>query len=142
MGRGNGSLPVALAIGTVLNLDPKGTVRIVNGLRIAVFPTFVLIFLLDCITPLGIAVPVLYAVPVLMSSLTVDHEWAFGAGLLATALTYLGYSYSPPGGNADEGTINRLIASVLIWACVLFGWFLRYVRQEIQMFYQENKRTN
>jgi hypothetical protein len=46
-----------------------------------------------------------------------------------------------PGDNADEGTINRLIASVLIWACVLLGWLLGYVRQEIQRFYQEKKRT-
>ena len=108
-------------------------------MRLAIIPIFVVVFLLDWVTPLGITVPVLYVVPVLMTALTASLEWSFGAALIATIITYYGYVYSPSGGNADEGTTNRLIASVLIWGCVLLGWLLGYVREEIQRFYKENK---
>ncbi|WP_447985722.1 hypothetical protein [Nitrospira sp. Nam74] len=116
--------------------------RIIKGMRLGIIPIFVLVFVLDCVTPLGIAVPVLYVVPVLMTALTASLEWSFGAALIATIVTYCGYLYSPSGGNVDEGTTNRLIASVLIWACVLLGWLLGYVREEIQRFYNENNQTD
>jgi hypothetical protein len=130
------------AVGVLLDVDPKRIVRIIRGMRLAIIPMFVLVFVLDWVTPLGIAVPVLYAVPVLMTALTASLEWSFGAAFIATIITYYGYVHSPSGGNADEGITNRLIASVVIWACVLLGWLLGYIRQEIQRFYQEHIRTD
>jgi K+-sensing histidine kinase KdpD len=109
-------------------------------MRSAILPVAVVIFLLDRVTPAGIAVPVLYALPVLMASLTMSLEWSLLSAVVATALTYVGYYLSPPGANLDDATINRLIASVLIWACVLLGWLLRHVREEIQNFYNQSKR--
>ncbi len=55
----------------------------------------------------------LYAVPVLITSLCVSIEWSFAGAVLATVLTYMGYYVSPPGGHAEEGYVNRLIAAVL-----------------------------
>lgn len=61
------------------------------------------------------------------------------AAVLANALTYIGYSVSPPGGDIEAGYINRLIASVLVWAAVSIGWLLRNIRDAIQAFYTEHK---
>ena len=105
-------------------------------MRSAILPLTLVIFLLDRMTPAGIAVPMLYALPVLMASLTMSLEWSLLSAVVATALTFVGYFISPPGAHMDDATINRLIASVLIWACVLLGWLLRHVRQEIQNFYK------
>ena|GEM_PF-3588576 len=131
---------LALTIGVLLEVDPKRVVRVIRGMRSAILPVAVVIFLLDRVTPAGIAVPVLYALPVLMASLTMSLEWSLLSAVVATALTYVGYYLSPPGANLDDATINRLIASVLIWACVLLGWLLRHVREEIQNFYNQSKR--
>ena len=131
---------LALTIGVLLEVDPKRVVRVIRGMRSAILPVAVVIFLLDRVTPAGIAVPVLYALPVLMASLTMSLEWSLLSAVVATALTYVGYYLSPPGANLDDATINRLIASVLIWACVLLGWLLRNVREEIQNFYNQSKR--
>ena len=131
---------LALTIGVLLEVDPKWVLRVIRGMRSAILPIAVVIFLLDRLTPAGIAVPVLYALPVLMASLTMSLEWSLLSAVVATALTYVGYYLSPPGANLDDATINRLIASVLIWACVLLGWLLRHVREEIQNFYKQSKR--
>ena len=131
---------LALTIGVLLEVDPKRVLRVIRGMRSAILPIAVVIFLLDRLTPAGIAVPVLYVLPVLMASLTMSLEWSLLSAVVATALTYVGYYLSPPGTNMDDATVNRLIASVLIWACVLFGWLLRYVREEIQNFYNQSKR--
>ena len=131
---------LALTIGVLLEVDPKWVLRVIRGMRSAILPIAVVIFLLDRLTPAGIAVPVLYVLPVLMASLTMSLEWSLLSAVVATALTYVGYYLSPPGANMDDATINRLIASVLIWVCVLLGWLLRYVREEIQNFYKQGKR--
>ena len=130
---------LALTLGVLLEVDPKRVLRVIRGMRRAILPVAVAIFLLDRVTPAGIAVPMLYALPVLMASLTMSLEWSLLSAVVATALTYVGYYLSPPGANIDDATINRLIASVLIWSCVLLGWLLRYVRQEIQNFYKQTK---
>jgi hypothetical protein len=130
---------VALAVGNLLNADPKRIARIVGGMRIAILPMFALIFLLDWVTSAGVVAPALYAVPVLATSLCVSLEWSFASALFASALTYIGYFISQPGGNVEDAYINRLIAAILIWACVLFGWLLGHVRKEIQAFHEQHK---
>ena len=62
-----------------------------------------------------------------------------GAAVLANALTYIGYYLSPAGGAIEAEYINRLIASVLVWAAVIIGWLLRNVREDIQTFYTRYK---
>lgn len=132
---------LALTIAVLLEVNPKRILRVIRGMRSAILPVAVAIFLLDRVTPAGIAIPMLYALPVFMASLTMSLEWSLLSAVVATALTFVGYYLSPPGANLDDATINRLIASVLIWACVLLGWLLRHVRQEIQNFYKQSKRS-
>jgi hypothetical protein len=113
--------------------------RTIRRMRFVILPFFVLILLFDYVVPAGIAVPMLYALPVLMTSLCVSIEWSFASAVLGTVLTYIGYFVSPSGGNVEEAYVNRLIAAVLIWACVLFGWLLGSIRKEIQNFYELHK---
>jgi hypothetical protein len=107
-------------------------------MRIGILALIAVTFVMDCLTPLGIAVPTLYVLPVLLTSFTVGLEWSMAAAVLANALTYIGYYLSPPG-DIEAEYINRLIASVLIWAAVIIGWLLRNVREDIQMFYTQHK---
>jgi K+-sensing histidine kinase KdpD len=130
---------IAVAIGALLNADPKRIVQGISWMRTAIVPLIALTFVVDCLTPLGIAVPMLYVLPVLLTSLTVGVEWSMAAAVLANVLTYVGYYLSPAGGDIDTEYINRLIASVLIWAAVIIGWLLRNVREDIQTFYADDK---
>ena len=130
---------IAVAIGALLNADPKRIVQGISRMRMAIFPLIALTFMVDCLTPLGIAAPVLYVLPTLLTSLTVGMESSMAAAVLANVLTYVGYYLSPAGGDIDAGYLNRLIASVLIWAAVIIGWLLRNIREDIQAFYAEHK---
>ena len=130
---------ITVVIGGLLNADPKRIVQEISRMRIAILPLIALTFVADCLTPLGIAVPMLYVLPVFLASLTVGVEWSMAAAVLANVLTYVGYHVSPAGGDIDAGYLNRLIASVLIWAVVITGWLLRNVREDIQTFYANQK---
>jgi K+-sensing histidine kinase KdpD len=129
---------IAVAIGALLNVDPKRIVQEISRMRILIIPLIALTFVVDCLTPPGIAVPMLYVLPVLLTSLTVRSEWSMAAAVLANILTFIGY-YVSPGGDIEVGYINRLIASVLVWMAVIMGWFLRNVREDIQTFYARHK---
>ena len=130
---------IAVAIAAFFNADPKRIVRGISRMRIATLALIALTFVVDCLTPLGIAVPTLYTLPVLLTSLTVGLEWSMAVAVAANVLTYIGYYLSPAGGDIEAGYINRLIASVLVWAAVIIGWVLRDLRDDIQTFYTKHK---
>jgi hypothetical protein len=88
---------IAVTIGALLNADPKRIVQGISRMRIAIVPLIALTFVVDCFTPLGIAVPMLYVLPVFLASLTVGVEWSMAAAVLANVLTYVGYHVSPGG---------------------------------------------
>ncbi len=74
-----------------------------------------LIFWIDTITPLGIAVPALYIAPILLF-IAAGHYWEpllVAAG--ATILTVIGAFLSPPGGSEQLGTINRPLELMMVW---------------------------
>jgi K+-sensing histidine kinase KdpD len=129
---------VAVGIAAFFNADPKRIVRGIRRMRIAILALIAVTFVMDSLTPPGIAVPTLYVLPVLLTSLTVGFGWSMAAAVLANALTYIGY-YLSPGGHIEAEDINRLIASVLVWAAVIIGWLLRNVREDIQIFYTQHK---
>ena len=130
---------ITVVIGGLLHANPKRIVQEISRMRMAILPLIALTFVVDCLTPLGIAVPMLYVLPVLVTSLTVGVEWSMAAAVLANVLTYVGYYLSLAGADIDAGYLNRLMASVLIWAAVILGWLLRNVREEIQTFYASNR---
>ena len=94
--------------------------------RIGALVVMALIFWADAITPMGVAVPVLYVAPVLLFMLG-GYYWeplvvAAGSTLLIIAGAYL----TPPGGSADAGTINRVLETAVVW--ISAGIIARYRR--------------
>lgn len=122
----------------LLDVDPKRTARrIVWGQRI-ILPSVALIFALDLLAPLGVALPALYAVPVFLGSLLFSLERSFALTVGVTVLTFAGYLYSPPGGDHWVGDVNRIIATLLVWSTLFAGWFLASIRRQIKGFYDEH----
>jgi hypothetical protein len=131
-------LPAGLL--SLLEIDPKRVARVIGRLKMSIFPGMILVFVLDLMTPLGIAIPMFYAAPVFLAGLLMTQEWSAATAFLATVLSYLGSVFTPEGGEAQFGHINRLIAAVLIWLCLLIGWLLSHIQEQIKTFYDEHKR--
>ena len=124
---------------SLLEIDPKRVARVIRRLKLAIAPGMIVVFVLDLMTPLGIAIPMFYAAPVFLAGLLLSLEWSAATAFLATVLSYLGLVLSPEGGDAQFGHINRLIAAVLVWLSLLIGWLLSHIQEQIRTFYDEHK---
>jgi len=74
----------------------------------------VLIFLLDTLTPLGVAVPVLYVLPTLLFVWTGGYREPLVVAAIATVLTAAGFLTSRSG-DPTVGLLNRAIAVAVVW---------------------------
>jgi hypothetical protein len=74
---------IAVAIGALLNVGPQRIVQEISSMRMAIVSLIALTFVVDCLTPLGIAVPMFYVLPVFLTSLTVGVEWSMAGAVLA-----------------------------------------------------------
>ena len=130
---------LAVALLGLLYDDPQRLLKIIKRMRRTILPLAMLVFVIDLFAPLGIAVPVLYVVPVVIAALLWSLEWGAGVALLATLLTYGAYLYGPGGGDLSVAQINRLLAAILIWSGLLIGWILSHLQSEIKEFYERYK---
>ena len=110
-------------------IDPTRSARLVKRSLVA---SIVVIFLLDVLTPLGVALPALYALPIFLASLLCHLEHAFFLAVGVTVLTFLGYLYSPTGTEPLIGDVNRIIATLLTWASLFAGWLLGGIHRAIK----------
>ena len=82
------------------------------------------IFYVDLSLELGVAGGVLYVSLVLVALWARQKRYVWGAAVLGTLLTVLGYWLSPPGGEFWKVLLNRVISLLVIWAtaflCYLF----------------------
>ncbi len=82
------------------------------------------IFYVDLSLELGVAGGVLYISLVLVALWARQKRYVWGAAVLGTLLTILGYLLSPPGGELWKVVLNRIISILAIWAtavlCYLF----------------------
>jgi MFS family permease len=76
------------------------------------------VFALDLALPLGVAVGMLYAVPVLVTLWFPRRRYTILGALTATLLILLGLFLSPPGGELWMALFNRA-ASLLIWSTAI-----------------------
>ncbi len=88
----------------------------------------VAIFILDLLTPMGVAIPMLYSGLVLLGLWSPHPTFAFVAATMATILSVLGTIISPSGGVVWIGLTNRLMALLIIW--VTAALVFRYKRAE------------
>ena len=72
------------------------------------------IFFVDMYIELGVATGVLYIALVLVALWARQKRYVWGAAVLGTILTVLGYWLSPPGGEFWRVAINRILSIVLI----------------------------
>ena len=79
-----------------------------------------MVFLLDVLTPLGIALWALYVLPLGFTRRSaIDHLIFIAAGA-CTALIMLDYVYSPPGVSLEVGIVNRMVGVLMVWISVFF----------------------
>jgi len=82
------------------------------------------IFFVDLSLELGVAGGVLYVILVLVALWARQKRYIWGAAMLGTILTVLGYWLSPPGGEVWKVMVNRIISILVIWGtaflCYLF----------------------
>lgn len=82
--------------------------------------TIAVVFVLDLLTPLGIAIWILYVVPLGLT------RWASRSHLpiiiagICTVLVILGYFYSPPGSSPEFAIANRSLGVMNLWGLAVF----------------------
>jgi len=89
--------------------------------RVAMVAMAAGVFLLDRVTPTGVAIPILYAavVPIALWS---RHDWdLLVVAIMCTALTGLGFVFSPPDTAMRVALANRAIAVAAIWAATILA---------------------
>lgn len=88
------------------------------------------VFALDILTPLGVAVSVLYVAPVLMSLWSPQQRYTLIVASAASVLTVLDIFMSQPGGIAWMAFANRALALFAIWVTAILA--LRYKQQRVE----------
>ena len=78
------------------------------------------VFVLDLLTPLGIAIWALYVLPLGLSRWFSFRQMTWVVAGTCTALIILGYFYSPPGASFDVAVINRSLGVVVVWIAAFF----------------------
>jgi hypothetical protein len=85
----------------------------------------VMVFALDLLTPLGLVIWTLYAIPLgLASWCSMRCLLPITAGV-CSVLVILGYFYSPPGVSYEYVVINRSLGMVMLWSVTFFLWAKR-----------------
>jgi PAS domain S-box-containing protein len=90
------------------------------------------IFFLDLSMELGVASGVLYVSLVLMALWAKQKRYVWGAAVVGTLLTILGYWLSPPGGEFWKVALNRIIALLVIWATAFFCYLFKVNERELE----------
>ena len=77
------------------------------------------VFGLDLVLPLGIAVPMLYAIPLLLTSKGLPRTFTLGLAAGASCLTVLDFLLSAPGPELWSAVANRSLSLVTIWVTAI-----------------------
>ena len=81
-----------------------------------------IVFGVDCITELGVAVPLLYLVVVWLTHRVRSARFLWITAAAVSALTIIGFFLSPPGsGDLGKPIANRVIAVVAIWVTAILS---------------------
>jgi hypothetical protein len=93
------------------------------------------IFWIDLSMPLGVAVPVLYVIPVSWIALWSGRRETVAlivTGLSATVLIVLRYGFATTG-QTDLAVVNRLLPSCVVWTTILFALFRKVQEEDRKM---------
>ena len=101
---------------------PQPTDHVLTGVIAALI---IMVFVLDLVTPLGIAIWALYVIPLGLTTWSSIRSLLPGTAGVCSVLIILGYFYSPPGVSFEYAVINRSLGIVMLWAVVFFLWSKR-----------------
>ncbi len=93
----------------------------------------VVIFALDLFIPRGVAMGVLYVVPVLIALRSPQRLFVFAVGVGCTVLTLLGFALSPAGSLLWMATVNRTLAILAIWVTAILSLQHKHAEEQIQL---------
>ncbi len=79
-----------------------------------------IVFVLDVITLLGIAIWALYILPLGLTRWSPLGPLTFIVAGAYTALIVLGYLFSPPGTSPDVSIFNRTLGVLMVWIAAFF----------------------
>jgi hypothetical protein len=96
--------------------SPKGTLISVRFSRFLCGGLVITVFLIDCLVPLGVAVGVLYIVPVLLSLWYPKRNSTYLLAVVGSALVVVGYLLSPQGGPTWQSLSNRALSILAVWS--------------------------
>lgn len=89
----------------------------------------VIVFVLDLLTPLGIATWALYVIPLGLTSWSSIRSLLPITAGVCSVFVILGYIYSQPEAPFEVVVINRSLGIVMLWAVVFFLWPKRDERE-------------
>jgi PAS domain S-box-containing protein len=108
------------------------TPKLTKLLFVCVCSLITVIFILDLLTPVGVADGMLYAIPIVLTSWASKKQAPFLAAGVCTILTILGLFFSPGVhvGFSDEtmawtGVLNRLLSILVIWITAVLTFHYR-----------------
>ena len=81
-----------------------------------------IIFAVDFLLPTGVAVPILYVIPILLAVHCRQQWFRVSIAVGCTVLTLLGYALSQPGVPAWIALSNRALAVTAIWTTAVLAW--------------------
>lgn len=89
----------------------------INGLVVALTA---MVFVLDVMTPLGIAIWALYVLPLGLTRWSPLGPLTFIVAGASTVLIALGYLSSPAGASPDVAISNRILGVLMVWVTAVF----------------------
>jgi hypothetical protein len=90
------------------------------------------VFVLDLFTPIGVATPLLYAIPLMLTLLSPRRRLFLFVAVAAIVLTIIGFYLSPPGGVPWMGAINRFLAVLAIGVAATFSLLHKRVEARLK----------
>lgn len=89
------------------------------------------IFVLDLVTPVGLAVSVLYVVPLLLTSFSNRQRDPLWFCMVATALLWADLFFKPAGLSLQYGVLNRTLGTFAMWVVAVGLFDLKRMHSEL-----------
>jgi hypothetical protein len=91
-----------------------------HAVTVVIVALIAIVFVLDVLTPLGIAIWALYVLPLGFTRWSSVEHLVFIVAGTCTALIILGDVYAPPGAALEVGVVNRMLGVLMVWITVFF----------------------
>ncbi len=92
-----------------------------------------IIFAVDLLLPRGVAIPMLYVVPILLAAHCRQQWFRVSVASGCTALTLLGYIFTEPAVPVWIAVTNRTLAIAAIWITTVLAWERATARAHIAL---------